>query len=63
MKNLVGNPNEVEINMALDRKRKRKDELDLAYIWLDELKNRIEKLQKTIQFIDAELDWLGYERD
>ena len=63
MKNLVGHPNEIEIIKALSNKRKRQEELDLAFIRLDELKSRITKLQKTIQLCDMELDWLGYERD
>ena len=63
MKNLVGHPNEIEIIKALENKRNRQNELDLAFIRLDELKARIAKLQKTIQLCDMELDWLGYERD
>lgn len=63
MKNLVGHPNEIEIIKALKNKRNRQDELHLAFIRLDELKNRIVKIQKTIELCDMELDWLGYERD
>ena len=63
MKNLVGHPNEIEIIKALENKRNRQNDLDLAFIRLDELKARIAKLQNTIQLCDMELDWLGYERD
>ena len=63
MKSLTGHINENEIRKALEKKKAKKLELDLALIRLDELKNRINTLHKTIQMFDMELDWLGYERD
>lgn len=63
MNKLDENPNKVEILDALNRLTKLKEEIQERLIAIQDLKSRVASLDHSIEVINNELNYLGYERD
>ncbi len=63
MNKLDENPNKVEILDALNRLTKLKEEIQERLVAIQDLKARIARLDHSIEVINNELNYLGYERD